>query len=245
MEAPGGNVRLAPAAGFTAFPRLGAAGPGIIPGVEPRRAAGPFMGGASGEDHEARAKAPGGETSLDLLTRARQGDRAALDRLVARLLPPLRRWATHRLPRPARDLHDTDDLLQEAIATAVAKLGSFEYRGTGSIHAYVRQILLNRIRDELERARRRPPPAPLEDDAADPAPSPLEQAIGRDLLDRYEAALARLEEQDREAIVARLELGLPYGELAGLLGRPSPDAARMAVARALLRLAEELKHGRR
>lgn len=61
---------------------------------------------------------------------------------------------------------------------------------------------------------------------------------------RYEAALARLEPEEREAIVGRIELGCPYAELAEALGKPSADAARMTVSRALLRLAEEMSRGR-
>jgi RNA polymerase sigma-70 factor (ECF subfamily) len=77
---------------------------------------------------------------------------------------------------------------------------------------------------------------------AEQAGSPLEQAIGAEALERYERALARLAAADREAVIARLELGLTYAELAQALGRPSPDAARMMVARAMVRLAGELRN---
>ena len=53
------------------------------------------------------------ESSVELLERARAGDSDALDRLLGRYLPRLRRWASGRLPRRARDLSDTDDLVQE------------------------------------------------------------------------------------------------------------------------------------
>jgi DNA-directed RNA polymerase specialized sigma24 family protein len=45
----------------------------------------------------------------------------------------------------------------------------------------------------------------------------------------------------REAIIGRVELGLSYAELAAAMGRPSADAARMAVGRALLKLAKRLE----
>lgn len=60
------------------------------------------------------------------------------------------------------------------------------------------------------------------------------------MLARYDAALQRLRETDRELIVARVELGLDYGEIAGLLDKSSLPAARVAVSRALLRLASEM-----
>jgi RNA polymerase sigma-70 factor (ECF subfamily) len=63
-------------------------------------------------------------------------------------------------------------------------------------------------------------------------------------LDRYDAALSKLNEQERDLIVARVEVGLTYEEIAQALGKPSWNAARMAIARALVRLAEELNRGR-
>jgi RNA polymerase sigma-70 factor (ECF subfamily) len=71
--------------------------------------------------------------------------------------------------------------------------------------------------------------------------SPLEEAIGRQALERYESALARLRPEEREAIIARVEMDYSYEEMAEALGKPSADAARKAARRALLRLAEEMK----
>jgi RNA polymerase sigma-70 factor (ECF subfamily) len=73
--------------------------------------------------------------------------------------------------------------------------------------------------------------------------SPLEEAIGAEAVARYEAALSRLRPDDREVVIARVEMDMSYEEIAQLLGKPSADAARMAVHRALLRLAEEMKRG--
>ena len=83
----------------------------------------------------------------------------------------------------------------------------------------------------------------LPDDAQDNAESPLEQVIGLENSERYEAAMLRLRDSDREAIVARIELRYSYQELAVALGKPSPDAARVAVARAVYRLAQEISRG--
>ena len=85
---------------------------------------------------------------------------------------------------------------------------------------------------------------PVPADAADPTPSPLEKAVGREALGRYESALSRLRPVDREAILGRVEMGLSHARLAEVLGKPSADAARLAVSRALVRLAEEMAHGR-
>jgi RNA polymerase sigma-70 factor (ECF subfamily) len=73
-----------------------------------------------------------------------------------------------------------------------------------------------------------------------PRRSPLADAIGEENALRYREALARLDADEQELIVGRIELGYSYEQLALASGRSSPDAARMAVKRALLRLAEAL-----
>jgi RNA polymerase sigma-70 factor (ECF subfamily) len=64
-------------------------------------------------------------------------------------------------------------------------------------------------------------------------------------LERYEAALTRLKPEKQQTIITRIEMSLSYAEIAEALGKPSPDAARMAVSRAIVRLAEEMAGGRR
>ena len=71
--------------------------------------------------------------------------------------------------------------------------------------------------------------------------SPLEELIGKQTVEAYDEAMAALQPEEREAIIGRVELGLSYAELAAAMDRPSADAARMAVARALLKLAKRLK----
>lgn len=185
------------------------------------------------------------ESSFALVLRARDGDDAALERLCRRYLPRLERWAHGRLPPWARGTLDTQDLAQEALVHAVQKLKTFEPRHEGAFQAYVRQALLNRLRDEVRRARRRGPADSLNSQEPAAEPSPLEHAIGQETLERYEAALQRLRPEDREAIVARIELGFEYAEVAEALGKPSIPAAQMAVSRALVKLAKEMAHERR
>jgi RNA polymerase sigma-70 factor (ECF subfamily) len=184
---------------------------------------------------------PEAETTFHLLERVRAGDDGALDTLLGRYLPRLQRWARGRLPRWARDLTDTDDLVQETLLRSFKQMERFEHRNDGALHAYLRQAVLNRIRDELRHKSRLPERRELDEQHADASPSPLEAAIGTEAMERYEAALARLRPEDREAIIARVELGLSYAELAEALGKPSEEAARKAAERALVRLAEEMK----
>ncbi len=183
------------------------------------------------------------ESTVQLLAQARAGDRTAVDTLFARYLPPLRRWASGRLPRWARDMADTQDLVQDTLLQTFKRIGSFELQNEGALHAYLRQAVMNRIRDEIRKRHRRPEAAALDSQQIDIGPSPLEQAIGQQTVERYEAALGRLREEDRDLVIGRIELGLGYEELAEAIGKPSPDAARKAAQRALVKLIEEMNRG--
>lgn len=178
--------------------------------------------------------------SATLLARARAGDVQALDVLIARHLPRLRRWASGRVPAWARDGVDTEDLVHDTLVESLKHLDGFEHRREGALQAYLRQAVLNRVRTQFRRAARRPAVMSIADDHLHDGPSPLEQAIGREMTDRYEAGLAALAVEDREMIVARVEMGYTNDELAAIFEKPSRDAARVAVARALARLAEAM-----
>ena len=183
---------------------------------------------------------PAAESTGRLFDRAQHGDDEALNELFSREVPVLHRWARGRLPRWARDSADTHDLVQETVLQTFKNVRRFEWRGKGALMAYLRQALLNRIRNEIRRVSRRPPLEDLDAQAPSNQSSPLQFAIRQEQWDRYEAALARLKESERELIVARLEIGLTYEEIAERFGKPSWNAARMAIARAPVRLACEL-----
>lgn len=185
-----------------------------------------------------------GDVTEDLLDRARGGDHAALNELFERHLPMLRRWTHGRLPRWARDVADTADLVQDTLLDTLKHLGRFEHRGNGALQAYLRQAVMNRIRNEFRKRAIRGVASTLDSRMPDEATSPLEAAIGQELLDEYDAALERLRPEERDAVVSRVEFDLSYAELADVLDKPSADAARMAVVRALVRLAEEMHRAR-
>jgi RNA polymerase sigma-70 factor (ECF subfamily) len=184
------------------------------------------------------------ERTVDLLSRVKAGDQDALERLLARCLPSLRRWAHGRLPAYARDMQDTADLVQDTIVSALKRLDRFEPRHEGALQAYLREALANRITDIIRKKLRRPVQTEMPEHLAANAVSPLEEILGQEKMARYDAALARLRPADREAIVARVELQYRYDELAIALGKPSANAARVAVSRAIQRLADEMRHGR-
>ena len=191
---------------------------------------------------ESSASADAGAT-YHLLTRANAGDAAAMNALFARYLTPLQRWAKGRLPPWARSATDTHDIVQDALLGAFRTIGAFEPRREGAFLAYLRQAVMNRIRDQLRRTQARPVTETLDEMDHGRDASPLDHVIELEKFERYEAALEKLEPREREAIIGRVELGSTYDELAISLGKPSADAARMAVARALVKLAEEMRRG--
>lgn len=181
------------------------------------------------------------ESTATLLSLMRDGDDAARDRLVGRYLPLLRRWAHGRLPGHARDLNDTNDLVQITLLSALKNLKHFESQHEGALLAYLRTTLMNAIRQEIRRTMRHGTPEPLPEDSVWPLDAELSRRLQSDRWLDYEQALARLNAEQREAVILRLEFGFGWAEIAAALDKPSADAARMLVSRALVDLARELK----
>lgn len=202
------------------------------------------MGGRSAEGGRG-SKRPASdaldETTRELVLRYRAGDRQALDHVFRRYLPVLRQWAHGRLPDFVRNDENTDDLVQETFVRALQRMAEFEPRRGGGLRAYLKTTLRHRIVDEIRRVVRRPQPDRSLPEQPAVGASPFQELAGQEMLSFYEESLARLSEADRGAIVGRIEMEMSYDALAKALGKSSPDAARMAVARALIRLAKEMQ----
>lgn len=176
------------------------------------------------------------ETTVLLLQRVQSGDDVAREQLLSRVLPPLTRWAHGRLSPHLRSAHDTADVIQEATMRVLPHLDRFEIRHQGALQAYLRRAVTNRI-IELARLKHPQIAGEVPEDLADGRQSPLAQAIGAETVQRYEQAFGRLTEAEQQAIHLRYELGFSHEEVAVALGKPSVDAARVAVKRATHRLA--------
>ena len=181
------------------------------------------------------------ESTASIFHRAQGGDSHATNELFGRYLPVLLRWARGRLPAHSRRLQETDDLVQMTLTKALDKVRGFEVRREGAFLAYLRTILLNQVREEIRNTRRRPQTVPLPRDLEAPAAlSPLERAVGAEGIEHYETALASLPAEQAEAVFLKVEMGFTNAEIAEALGKPSPNAARMLVARSLVRIAEAI-----
>ncbi len=179
------------------------------------------------------------EPTIELVARARGGDMPAMEALLQRCLPPLKRWAHGRLPAAARGRLDTGDLVQEAALHVLGNLATFEPRHVGAMQAYLRQSVVNRICDEVRRICRQPAPVELPDDVPCERTSPEEDAIRAEEYNHYREAVSRLAPKDRSVIVARIEMQWSLAEIAHRYGMPTVDAARMAVNRAVKRLSAD------
>lgn len=181
------------------------------------------------------------ENTAVLLHRIAQGDTRARDQLASACLPVLRRFAHGRLPRYARGLVTTQDIVAVTLAKAFGDIEKFDLRYEGAFLAYARTILLREIIDQIRRAKARPQGSPIDEGMASGERSPIDEVMGQEFMVRYEEALQRLTPEQRQAAVLRLELGYSHERVAEATGAPSADAARMLVTRALVRLAQELR----
>jgi len=180
------------------------------------------------------------DSTLTLVARARSGDRVALELIADRYQAALLRFAHGRMPASARGLVDTVDIVQLALVRTLARLEHIDTTLPGSLLAYLRRSVLNQIRDEIRRARRRPPPTELDEQLPAHDPDPLEAVISEQELERYNLAILQLPADQQEAFLMRIEMDCSYREIADALGRPSAEAARMLVRRAIRAVAAAL-----
>jgi len=140
-----------------------------------------------------------------------------------------------------RSAIDTSDVIQDTMVATLPKLQHFDYRGPGSLRSYLRVVFSNRVRDEIRKARRRPRTADVDAGLmSSPNRSPLDGLLDRETSERVLAALGALDERDQLAVIGRYQLEYSYDQLAVILGKPTPEAARKVVARAIERLVREM-----
>jgi RNA polymerase sigma-70 factor (ECF subfamily) len=179
-----------------------------------------------------------------LVARARAGDRAAFDEVIARHRSRLAALIEQRLGERLRPAISAEDVLQEALVRAFRSIDRFEWRDddaarTNSFFRWLAGIAVRVILEEARRNRKQAPIA-LEFDLASPDDaSPSRTLARKERLARFEAALERLSPDQRTVLrLVRLE-GRPLAEVAALTGR-STNAVSQLVLRALRRLRRDL-----
>lgn len=174
--------------------------------------------------------------TLRLLDLAKKGDQRSLSELFHRYHLRLTNWAHGRLCPAARSQNETRDLVQIAFQKAFNSLDGFDYRHEGSFLGYLHQILRHEVANANRRWMKKKPTVELDGDHVDPAPDPLADVIESERQELFDRALATMTPYEQSLIRMR-EMGFKNSDIAEELDLPSPNAARMAVARAVERLA--------
>mgnify|MGYP001210814373 CR=1 FL=1 len=188
--------------------------------------------------------------TLELLQRVQAGDLAAREALFARYRERVLAIARVRLSAGLRRHFESGDILQEALLEAVRGLDRFEMRDESSLIRWLAVLVERRIAAQARalRAVKRAQPEAGGDPAAEGReratlePSPSAEAVAHEEGERVQAALAEMEERHRELILLRDYAGTSWEAIASELGLPSPDAARMLHARALVKLGALLRN---
>ena len=179
---------------------------------------------------------PSSESDRALVKRIRQGDQDAWQECINQFEGRLLAFARSRLS----DQSSAEDIVQETLIRAFGRLDDFQPQCDGAFMYYLRRILINVIRDQVRRLQRRPAPVVLDDEPVADRASPVDEAIGTELWEIYQRSVEELPEAQRQAVVLYVECRMDFDEVAEAMESPSPDAARMLVARGLKKLAEKM-----
>jgi RNA polymerase sigma-70 factor (ECF subfamily) len=149
-----------------------------------------------------------------LVTRAKNGDRPALEELCSRHAPKVERLARHLL----RDPEDARDAAQEALAKVCVRLGQF--RGDSQFSTWLHRLVVNTCRDAAERRHARMHEELADDLRAGPDGDPARAAgiseLRRELCD----SLAAISPEQAQVIVLKDALGYSFEEIAAAAGMP-------------------------
>ncbi len=150
-----------------------------------------------------------------LVTRAKNGDAAALEALCTRHAPRVERLARHLL----RDPEDARDAAQESLAKLCVRLRQF--RGESQFSTWLHRLVVNTCRDAADRKRSRthdPLPEELGGDVVehDPAHGVRMSELRRELCD----SLAGISREQAQVIVLKDGYDFTFAEIAAASGMP-------------------------
>ena len=172
-------------------------------------------------------------TERQVVERARNGDRAAVKEIYDRYS----KYLSATCSRFLTDQRDLKDVLQECFLKIFTSLDKFDYRGEGSLKAWMRQIVVNESLKTLRR-KRKSVPIVFEEEIKDVAEEEIEppdvesvpaaaiQEMIKELPDGYRAVfnLYALEDKSHKEIAAAL--GLTENTSASQLHRARAILAR-------------------
>ena len=189
----------------------------------------------------------------ETLRAAAKGDAAAFETLFARNLPGLVAFVRSRLGARLAARESATDIAQSVCREVLEDLDDFEYRGEEAFRGWVYQQAVRKIldrnryhgRDRRDVAREVAPGAAGDDDLPSlvdvlgTIATPSRHASAREELERFEAALATLPENQRDTVMMSRVLGMEYADIAEATGTTA-SAVRGLVARGLAAIADAL-----
>jgi RNA polymerase sigma-70 factor (ECF subfamily) len=174
-------------------------------------------------------------SDLDLVTKARSGDKRALDTLVERHAPRVQKLAAQLV----EDFEEARDAAQESLVKLCTRLRQF--RGDSQFGTWLHRLVVNTCRDRIARQRvRRTEPLVLEEAPAGDENDPSRLALLEDLRRDLGEALSKLSADQRIAVVLRDSFGFSYEEIARVARMPV-GTAKCYVHRARARLRARLE----
>ena len=187
----------------------------------------------------------GDQDSLYLLNEANSGDEASLNSLLARHLPSLEAYVRVKAGEVVKGREQTLDMLQSVCCEVIKNPGEFEYRGEAAFRNWLFKRALQKIMNKARYHGQEKRDVGLEvhiDSGSGTDRSwvqhratPSRIAMGREDLERLEAAFEQINEDYKEAVLLYRVVGMSYPEIAAEMGR-SEGAVRNLVYRGLAQL---------
>jgi RNA polymerase sigma-70 factor, ECF subfamily len=180
------------------------------------------------------------ETDLAVVVAAAvDGDRRAMDMLLARVRPLIVRYCRARVGRQERSFASADDVAQEVCLAVLTALPGYKDQGRPFL-AFVYGIAAHKVADaHRAAARNRAEPVAQVPDEPELHAGPEQTAMRAELSEQMTTLLRVLPDKQREILVLRVVVGLSAEETADAVGS-TPGAVRVAQHRALARLRSAL-----
>ena len=151
------------------------------------------------------------ESDAELIAQWQSGDQRAAARLVDRHAQSLARFATSLGVR-----EEIDELVQVTFVRAFQSLGSF--RADSALRTWLFTILKRLLLDRKRAERRRRDGVELEEGHAVVEYDALDSLVAEETGRKVQDAMAGLTPMQREVFTLRVTEGMPYGEIAKVVG---------------------------